>query len=70
MRRLLVGIAVAAMIAVSLTDLAIFGVEAWKVVLGAVGLVIFLAAGSGPHATPEHGQTRRAGRSSKRREIL
>jgi hypothetical protein len=45
MRNAVLGLIGAAAIAVSLSDLTIFGIDAWKVVLAAAGAVLFVKAG-------------------------
>jgi hypothetical protein len=52
MRKALVGIGVAALLAVSLSDARPFGIDAWKIVLAALGLVLFVTAGSGRRGRP------------------
>jgi len=47
MRKGLLGIVVAAALAVSASDATVFGIEAWKVVLAAFGAAVFMMGGSG-----------------------
>jgi hypothetical protein len=47
MRKALLGIVVAALLAVSMSDAKPFGIDAWKIVLALFGLVLFVTAGSG-----------------------
>lgn len=42
MRNALVGLVIAAALAVSASDATVFGIAAWKVVLAAAGAVIFV----------------------------
>ena len=44
MRNALLGLAVAAAVALIAADARIFGIEAWKVVLGVIGLALFRSA--------------------------
>ena len=48
MRNALIGLIVAAAAALAASDLRIFGVDAWKVVLGLVGLALIVTAGRTP----------------------
>jgi hypothetical protein len=45
MRNAILGLICAAALAVSLSDLAIAGIAAWKIVLAAAGAVLFVKAG-------------------------
>jgi hypothetical protein len=42
MRKALAGLVVAAALAVSASDITLFGIDAWKIVLAAAGAVIFV----------------------------
>ena len=44
MRKAVVGIVFAVAVAVSASDLTLFGIDAWKIVLAAAGAVLFVAA--------------------------
>jgi hypothetical protein len=46
MGKVAVGIVVAALLAVSMSDARPFGIDAWKIVLAVFGLVLFVTAGS------------------------
>jgi hypothetical protein len=48
MRNALIGLAVAAAGALVVADARLFGIEAWKIVLGLIGLAIFRSAGREP----------------------
>lgn len=50
MRNALVGLLVAAAVALVAADVPLFGVESWKVVLGLFGLWLFITAGRGRQA--------------------
>ncbi len=52
MRNAVVGLLVAAAVALVAADVPIFGIEAWKVVLGLFGLWLFVTAGRGREAGP------------------
>ena len=45
MRNAVLGLAVAAAAALVAADARIFGIEAWKIVLGVIGLALFRSAG-------------------------
>jgi len=45
MRNVLLGIVVAAALAVSASDATVFGIAAWKVVLAACGFAVFVMGG-------------------------
>ena len=47
MRNLLIGAVVAGALALALSPVTIAGIEAWKIVLAAAGLVLFVTAGRG-----------------------
>lgn len=47
MRKALLGIGVAALLALSMSDARLFGIDVWKIVLAAFGLMLFVTAGSG-----------------------
>ena len=47
MRNAVIGIVVAAALAISLSDLSVFGIAAWKIVLAAAGAVIFVSGRGG-----------------------
>ncbi len=51
MRNALIGGAVAAAAAIAATDIEIFGIAAWKIVLGLIGLGLIVSAGR--PASPE-----------------
>jgi hypothetical protein len=42
LRKVLLGIVVAAALAVSASDATVFGIDAWKIVLAAVGALVFV----------------------------
>lgn len=48
MRNALIGLVVAAAAALAASDVLIFGIAAWKVVLGLVGLALIVTAGRSP----------------------
>jgi hypothetical protein len=50
MRNAVVGLLVATAVAVVAADVRLWGVEAWKVVLGVFGLWLFVTAGRGREA--------------------
>jgi len=50
MRNAVVGLLVAAAVALVAADVSLFGIESWKVVLGAFGLWLFITAGRGRQA--------------------
>lgn len=45
MRNALIGVVIAIALAVSASDLTIYGIAAWKIVLAAFGAVVFVATG-------------------------
>ena len=47
MRNALLGIVVAAALAVSASNATLFSIDAWKIVLAGFGLVVFVVGGSG-----------------------
>jgi len=47
MRNALLGIVIAAALAVSVSNATLFGIDAWKIVLAGFGLVVFVVGGSG-----------------------
>jgi hypothetical protein len=50
-RKAVIGVLVALALAVSASDLTIYGIAAWKIVLAAFGAVVFVATGR-PKAEP------------------
>jgi len=53
MRNLLIGLALAAALALALSPVRVAGIDAWKIVLAAIGAVLVVTAGrstSGPSA--------------------
>ncbi len=48
MRNALIGLVVAVAAALAASDILIFGIDAWKVVLGLVGLALIVTAGRTP----------------------
>jgi len=47
MRNLLIGFALAGALALAASPVTIAGIDAWKIVLAAAGLVLFVTAGRG-----------------------
>ena len=47
MRNLVIGVAVAGALALAASPVRIVGIDAWKIVLAGLGLVLFVTAGRG-----------------------
>jgi len=52
MRNLAIGVVIAAALALALSPLTIAGIDAWKIVLAAVGAVLVMTAGRGSTSGP------------------
>ena len=52
MRNLLIGLVLAAALALAVSPVTIAGIDAWKIVLAAVGAVLVVTAGRGSSAPP------------------